>query len=132
MLNSTYIQGRFTEEPEPRSTMNGTSCCSFTLANERIKGEINFIKCFAWGKTADIIIQYCRKGAMVIAEGYLKYRTWEGTRGRQESVELNVEKIHFCGGLQCDGTPSRTGSSAAPPKQTDGFEEITADDDLPF
>lgn len=131
MLNSAHIQGRFTKEPEMRSTANGTLCCSFTLANERVKDEVNYIKCFAWGKLAETIRQYCHQGTMIIADGYFKYRTWEGTRGKQEGVELNVERIHFCGGSRDNNTPART--SAAPPKQTDEFEEIPAgDDDLPF
>ena len=69
-MNLVVLIGRFTRNPELRTTQNGTTFCNFTLAvDRRFKNDngpdADFINCTAWGRTAEVINQYLSKGQQV-------------------------------------------------------------------
>ena len=74
MLNKAILIGRFTRDPELRSTPQGVSTCSFSLAVDRNfvrQGEerkADFINCVAWRTTAEFISRYFHKGNLVAVE----------------------------------------------------------------
>jgi len=97
-MNSVAIVGNLTADPELRHTDSGAAVCSFTVAvNEKYKDkqETYWIDCVAWNKTAELLVQYFRKGNRIGVEGKLTTRTWEGKNGKVKSTEINVSNITF-------------------------------------
>jgi single-strand DNA-binding protein len=101
---TTTITGNLTADPELRFTPTGRPVASFTIANtprfpdrgtgEWKDGETWFVRCSAWGDTAENIAGSLSKGTAVIASGRLRCRTWETTEGdKRATVELTVDDI---------------------------------------
>ena len=83
MLNSVIIMGRLTADPELRTTPNGVSVTSFTVAVDRRfqkQGEekqTDFISVVAWRQTADFVTRFFKKGQMIAVQGSLQVRNYE-------------------------------------------------------
>lgn len=142
-LAKAFIIGNLTRDPETRATPSGAQVTSFSIAvNRTYKGadggqkeQVSFIECVAWGKTGEIIAQYCQKGSPLLVTGRIEQRSWEDkTTGQKRSrVEVVVEDFNFVSG---SGASQGGGSSK---KATDDFapEDLPADeainlDDIPF
>ena len=127
MLNKAVVQGRLTRDPELRTTTSGTAGVSCTVAwSEKYKEQERklFMNCIAWGGNAEFVSKYFRKGAEAVVEGALNTRSWEDQNGnKREVIELNADKIHFCGPKQ---ETAKTREEVP-----EGFEEVD-EDDLPF
>ena len=102
MLNSVQLIGRFTRDPELRTTQSGVSTCSFTIAVDRNfvrQGEerkADFINCVAWRQTAEFITRYFKKGNLIALEGSIQTRNWDDNEGKRHYVtEVVVERTHF-------------------------------------
>lgn len=143
MINNSVIMGRLTATPELKSTPSGTEVSSFTIAVERNyakQGEerqTDFIDCVAWRNTAEFITRYFQKGDMIAVTGYIQTRNYEDKNGnKRKATEIVVNQASFCGNK--GGNQSNQGSYTPPAESpsyqpTGGdFEEIGADDDLPF
>lgn len=108
MVNQTVIQGRMCATPELRRTNSGTAVASFTLAwSEKYKDNERklFLPCVAWGNNAEFASKWFPKGAEVVAAGYLSSRQWKDKNGnKRETVELTVDRMHFCGSKKDGGT----------------------------
>ena len=101
-MNDTNIViaiGRFTRDPELKYTQTGTALTSFSIAvNEKYKEteKVNYFDCVSFGKTAEIICQYCKKGARVAIDGKLSQERWETNEGDKRSkVVIKVDNIQF-------------------------------------
>jgi single-strand DNA-binding protein len=104
MLNVAAIQGRFTQEPELKTTSSGVPVLSFCLAVERqyVKSgeerQADFIDCVAWKNIAEFISKYFSKGSMIVLEGSIQTRNFEDKNGnKRKAVEFLVNKACFCG-----------------------------------
>lgn len=100
MLNKVILQGRLTADVELKSTQNGVSVCSFTLAVDRSYGEkkADFINCVAWRNTAEFIAKYFGKGKMLIAVGELQVRQYQTQNGEKRyATEVIVDEANFAG-----------------------------------
>ena len=106
-FSKAIITGNLTRDPELRNTPNGASVCGFTVAVNRVyrdsngeqKEDVSFIDCSAWGKLAEMIAQYAKKGSGVLVSGRLDQRSWEDkTTGQKRSrTEIVVEDFNFTG-----------------------------------
>jgi len=126
MLNKVILMGRLTRDPELRSTPQGVSTCSFSLAVDRSfvrEGEerkADFINCVAWRQTAEFISKYFKKGNMVALEGSIQTRSWDDQDGKKHYVtEVIVSQVYFAEGKR---------ESEDAPAEID----MGDDDDLPF
>lgn len=135
-MNVVNLIGRLTATPELKTTQKGVSVTSFTLAVDRAytpKGEekqTDFIKCVAWRGTADFITRYFDKGNRIAVNGSLQQRNYTAKDGSNQTVyEVVVDNAYFCETKQA--APSVLHESEEP-SVTDGYEEITTSDDLPF
>ena len=117
-FSKAIITGNLVRDPELRQTPNGASVCSFTVAVNRSfrdaagnqKDEVSFIDCSAWGKLAEIINQYGKKGSGVLVSGRLDQRSWEdkNTGQKRSRVEITVEDFNFVGtGDRADGAATK-------------------------
>ena len=133
MLNHAIVQGRLVADPEMRSTQAGVSVCSFRVAwSEKYKETETklFLSCTAWRATADLICKHFHKGKEIVVEGKLSTREWEDKEGRKcSSVEMTVDKVHFCGSKNDGGQAS--GGYSAPTPDVDA-NDFSDDGKLPF
>ena len=122
-FSKAIITGNLTRDPELRTTPSGASVCSFSVAVNRVyrdsngeqKEDVSFIDCSAWGKLAEMINQYAKKGSGVLVSGRLDQRSFEGKDGtRRSRVEIVVEDFNFTGAARENGGSSSYGDNAAP------------------
>lgn len=99
MVNTVILMGRLVRDPELRHTNSEKPVCNFTVANDNGYGEnrtTSFINCVAWNKTAEFVNKYFSKGKMIIVEGRIQSRTWEGQDGRKNyTVEVIASGVSF-------------------------------------
>lgn len=78
-MNNVQLIGNLTKDIELRKTQSGKSVVNFTLAVARTfnREETDFIQCQAWGKTADILHQYCRKGFKIGLSGNIETGSYD-------------------------------------------------------
>lgn len=138
-FSKAIIAGNITRDPELRTTPNGASVCSFSVAVNRVykdsngdqKEDVSFIDCSAWAGLAEMIAQYAKKGTSVLVSGRLDQRSWEDkdTKQKRSRVEIVVEDFNFTGSSAGrDGNSVSGGSSNA-----NSASEASADmpDDIP-
>ena len=104
MLNSCDFQGRLAADPELRTTQTGKQVASFRMAVDRDMVDANghrptdWLTFTAWGKTAEFVCQYFRKGSTALVECQCQTRSYEDKNGQKRTAtEFVVQKIHFCG-----------------------------------
>ena len=102
MLNSCHFTGRFTADPELRTTQSGISVAGFSLAvqrNYKVDDEYptDFLNFVAWRGTAEFICKHFRKGNLIIVEGSLETRKYTDKEGNNRTAyEIKVDRAHFC------------------------------------
>ena len=134
MLNIAVIMGRLTADPELKTTQNGISVCSFSVAVERNyetngQRETDFINCVAWRQTAEFISRYFHKGSMIAINGSIQQRQYTDKDGnKRNAFEILVDNANFC------GSKSENGNNADVQRDDNGdFEEFNFDEsDIPF
>ncbi|MBO7132319.1 single-stranded DNA-binding protein [Candidatus Saccharibacteria bacterium] len=141
-FSKAIITGNLTRDPELRTTPNGASVCSFSVAVNRVyrdsngeqKEDVSFIDCSAWGKLGEMINQYAKKGSGVLVSGRLDQRSWEDkTSGQKRSrVEIVVEDFNFTGSAPAGGASSASASSAPSDMPDDIPDEEIDLSDVPF
>lgn len=109
-INRVVVAGRLVRDPEMRHSTNGNAFCRFSIANGRTytaggerREETSFLNCVAWGKQAELVAQYMRKGRQVIVDGRLQQRSWQNDQGQKQSiVEIVTDRVQFLGGQSGD------------------------------
>lgn len=128
-MNSIYAIGRIGKDIELKATEAGTSYVKFSLACSRMDKNktTDWFDLVAWGKTAEIISQYCGKGKQIGVIGQLQTRSYTNNEGKNIKVhEIMVNSIEMLGGDQLSQSQSTAQPAPAPqPPQT----KITADDE---
>lgn len=131
-MNKVMLTGRLTKDPELRYTPSGTPVCRFNLAVSRMSadGEADFVPCTAWGKTAENLAQYMRKGGLLAVEGRIQVSTYEQDGKRRWDVHVVAGRIEFMGSKRQDERHEET----TPTRSLEDFgtEVSFSDDDLPF
>ena len=109
MLNIVALMDRLTHTPELKTTQNGTSVCSFSIAVDRTytpKGEerkADFIDIVAWRQTAEFICKYFQKGSMIAIDGSIQTRSYQDKQGgNRTKVEVLANNVSFCGSKAAD------------------------------
>src|SRR3990167_5681308 len=160
-FNQVILMGNLTRDPELRTTPNGTSVCSFSLAlNRSYKNSdgdwqeaTDFIDIVAWGALGERVSQYLSKGRAALVNGRLQSRSWEQDGQKRSKVEVVAQDVTFLGGPS--GAPAaaddKTKAAPAEPaaakpkkggkKKADEDEEVVIEDigdepinldDIPF
>lgn len=104
-LNKVMIIGNMTRDPELKYTPKGTAVADISLAVNRkwndVQGnkqeETTFVGITLWGKTAELVNQYVKKGDPLYVEGRLTQETWEDkeTGKKQTKTKVIGENIQF-------------------------------------
>jgi single-strand DNA-binding protein len=126
-VNKVILIGNLTRDPQLKYLPSQTAVVEFGLAtNRKFKAangedreEVCFVDCSAFGKTAEVINQYCQKGRPLFIEGRLKFDSWEDKQGggKRSKLTVVVENFQFLG--------SREGGGGAPGQDSGGGEDQT-------
>lgn len=126
-LNKVFILGNLTRDPELRQTPTGQAVCTFGVATNRFytnssgqkQKQVEFHNIVAWGRQAEIVNQYLKKGSPVLVEGHLQTRSWQDTQGvKHWRTEIIAERVQLgprAGGFGATG--GRSEESESPPSQ---------------
>ncbi len=111
-MNSTQLLGRLTREVELKYGASGNAYCKFTLAVNRAfkKDETDFISCTAFGKAAETIAEYVRKGDQFAVTGRIQVDVYEKDGEKRYSTGIIVDGFTFISKAKADGT-SNAGAS---------------------
>src|SRR3990167_8118865 len=113
-LNKAFIMGTLTRAPELRQTPSGQAVCSFGVATNRFytdktgqkQKQAEFHNVVAWGKQAEIVNQYLKKGSLIFVEGRIQTRTWQDRKGEKHSGPGFIADRFHLGPRQSGGAGS--------------------------
>ncbi len=148
-LNKAFLFGNLTKDPELKSLPSGIKVVSFGLATNRTWKDKNGVKqestsfhnIVAFGKTAEIMAQYLKKGSSAFVEGRIETRSWDDKNDgtKKYRTEIIVDNFQFgpsSGGPRAESAPkSHKEEAPAKGKQMDTIEYPTEEinpEDIPF
>ncbi len=151
-FNKVILMGNLTRDPETRVTANGNTICKLGLAVSRVystkdgerREETTFVDIDAFGKQAEVITKYMRKGRPIMIEGRLKLDQWESDGQKRSKLGVVLENFQFLGGRDDNDSGSAAGSAgyekSSPPARSSGTsaasnyasDNDTLDEDVPF
>jgi single-strand DNA-binding protein len=138
MFNQVQVLGFVGNDPEIRSLANGNSVANFSIAtserwtdkNSGEKKELTeWHRCVVFGKTADVVGEYVKKGNPLFVTGRLRTEKFKDKEGVERQItKVYVDRVVLQPRQQAEGdaAPARQ-TRAAAPKQEEQF-----DDDIPF
>jgi single-strand DNA-binding protein len=147
-FNKVILAGNLTRDPELRYTSKGTAIARIGLAINRswksetgeTKEEVTFVDVDAFGRTAEVIGQYLKKGRPILVEGRLRLDQWDDKQTGQKRSKLGVvmESFQFMDSNRADGASGGAPRPSAPsapkgdtPPEGDG-PPPPEEDDVPF
>lgn len=120
-LNKVQLMGNITRDPEVRYTPKGTAVTDISLAINRSfnsddgerREETTFVDITFWGRQAEVIGEYMKKGRPLYVEGRLQLDSWEDKTSGQQRSRLKVvgENFQFLGGRDDAGGGGGGGQS---------------------
>lgn len=141
-MNLVILTGRLTRDPELKFGQSGKAYSRFSLAVDRPmqKGEADFINCVAFGKTAELIGEYLRKGRKVGVQGRIQMNRYEVNGEKRTSYDVLVDTIEFLESKSSTGDSSYSAdnsyndgySKAAEPVKSAPVGNTFEDDEFPF
>lgn len=147
-MNAVNLTGRLTNDVELKTTQNGKSVCSYTLAVNRpkVKDTTDFIVCVTWNQGAEYLCKYASKGDKVGVTGVLTSRKWQDKDGNNrvsfEVVTDTVEILSNVANSTNNGQATNNsyspqnnqngGGFATPAAQQGEWETIVDLKDIPF
>ena len=134
-INNVTLTGRLTSDAALSYTTSGTACEKFSLAvSHSVKSadgwrdETDFFDCVLWGKHAETLSTYLRKGQKIAVSGELRQNRWEQDGQKKSKVTINLSSVVLCGG-KSEETKSET-RNVYRKAESPTTAEFT--DDIPF
>ena len=147
-FNKVILAGNLTRDPELRYTPKGTAIAKIALAINRTwktetgenREEVTFVDVDAFGRQAEVIAQYVKKGRPLLVEGRLKLDQWEDKTTHQKKSRLGVtlESFSFLDSGGGGGSPKGGGGEEMSPRSASSAPSASPEssgpeeDDVPF
>lgn len=149
-FNKVILLGNLTRDVELRYTANNTPVAGWGMAiNRKWKNqqgeqqeEVVFVDLDAFGRVAEVVNQYVRKGDPLLIEGRLKLDQWQDRDGNNRSkLKVVVESVQLLGGGQGGGDQRQSQRRSSPPAYSgpaarhapqQGAHQVIDDSDIPF
>lgn len=116
-INSVTLSGRLGRDPEVKYFESGTANAKFSIAVDRPQKDAptDWFECVAWGKTSEIVANYCKKGSQIGVTGAISLETWtDGTTGNQRFKHIvNVQSVTLLGSKSDNTSGGNTSSAGA-------------------
>ena len=148
-LNKAIVIGNLTRDPELRSLPSGIKVCSFSLATNRVWKDKNGAKqesadyhnVVVFGRQAETVAQYMKKGNSILVEGRMQTRSWDDKTSGEK--KYRTERVSDRTQFGPKGGSSTGGESAGPAKSSNNKpqeeidtieypEEDINPEDIPF
>jgi single-strand DNA-binding protein len=136
-LNKVLLVGNLTRDPELRAIPSGTKVVQLGIATNRTwkdqsgarKEATEFHNVVAFGRQAETLAQYCKKGSSLYIEGRLQTRSWEGQDGKKNyRTEIVLENFQFGPRAAGAGFGGGQQGAASAPAQRQGDSEAPQKD----
>jgi len=147
-LNKALVYGNLTRDPEMKSLPSGTQVTSFSIATNRVwkdkdggkQESPEFHNIVVFGRQAETVAQYLKKGSSALVEGRMQTRSWESDGVKKYRTEIVADRVQFGPRAGGPGEPSATVStggadvpqSQAPATDIEYPEEDIKPEDIPF
>lgn len=150
-LNKVFLYGNLTRDPELKSLPSGTQVANFAVATNRVYKDKNGAKqesveyhnIVSFGKQAEVITQYLKKGRGIFVEGRIQTRSWDDKASGQKRYRTEVVLENFQFGPSAGGAAARTNADSTrtsaeggqPQAAAEGIqypEEDVKAEDIPF
>jgi single-strand DNA-binding protein len=144
-LNKAMIIGNLTRDPEIKALPSGIKVASFSVATNRVWKDKNGVKqenvdyhnVVVFGKQAEIVGQYMRKGSSILVEGRMQTRSWDDASGvKKYRTEVVVDRMQFGPKREGGVAPSFGGAPVEDDKKAldtiEYPEEEINPEDIPF
>ena len=141
MFNLVVLTGRLTADPELKTTSNGLSVTTFSIAVDRRyrsgeERQTDFINIVAWRQSAEFITKYFKKGSLIGIEGSIQTRRYQDKNGNNRTAfEVVVNNVQFVESKRDSGSPMGDPAPASfSNADVNDFADLgdATDDDLPF
>jgi len=148
-LNKAILIGNLTRDPELKAIPSGNKVCTFSIATNRTYKDANGVRqektdyhnIVVWGKTAENVATYMKKGSQILVEGRMETRSWDdaATNTKKYRTEIIADTVQFGSkntGTSTSSAPSQSSSpSVKKEEEIDTIEypeeQINAED-IPF
>lgn len=139
-LNKAIIVGNLTRDPELKTLPSGQPVTSFGMATNRYfkdrdgnkQDAVDYHNLIAFGKQAELIAQYLRKGSQLLVEGRIQTRSWDKDGQKMYRTEIIVEQMQFGSRKEGDAAPETQARRADIQAEIDRrLGKDTAPDDAP-
>jgi single-strand DNA-binding protein len=152
-LNKAMVIGNLTRDPETKALPSGIKVCNFSVATNRTWKDKNgakqesadFHNVVVFGRQAEIVQQYMKKGSSIMVEGRMQTRSWDADGGKKYRTEIIADRIQFgprasgtggggnYGGGQNQTNPQDSEAMKAPELETIEYPEDDINpEDIPF
>ena len=145
-LNKAILIGNLTRDPELKAIASGNKVCTFSIATNRTYKDANGVRqektdyhnIVVWGKTAENVATYMKKGSQILVEGRMETRSWDdaATNTKKYRTEVIADTVQF--GSKPSGGSSSSSQAPASKKEEEDIdtieypeEQINAED-IPF
>ena len=141
-INKVQLYGNLTRDPEQKALPSGQAVANFSVATNRSwkdketgkqQEQVEYHNVVAFGKTAEVIAQYLKKGRPVLVEGRLQTRTWDKDGVKHYRTEVVVDTFQFGPSLKDGSAPASSSSStasAAPDPLAHEFDQSAPEGDM--
>ena len=135
-LNKAFLYGNLTRDPELKALPSGAQVVSFGLATNRTYKDksgqkqetAEFHNIVAFGRTAEVIAQYMKKGRPIFVEGRIQTRSWDDKESGKKNYRTEIVVVSFQfgadGGRAEGGSPSVAGKAKEGGKQAEEIDTI--------
>lgn len=147
-LNKALIYGNLTRDPELKSLPSGTQVTTFSIATNRVwkdkdgakQENVEFHNIVVFGRQAETVAQYLKKGSSALVEGRMQTRSWESDGVKKYRTEIIADRVQF-GPRSGGSAPSKDVSTggADVPQSAESLssdieypEEDIKPEDIPF
>lgn len=131
-INTATLHGNLGQDPELKTSQGGKSFCNFSIATSDGWGEnkkTNWHRCTAFGKLAEIIAEYVKKGDEIVVSGSIDYNEHEG----KKYTSILVNDFSLCRNATSHGGGNQDqGSAPSASKTTSKDLDPSQHNDLPF
>lgn len=127
-MNNVTLMGRLTRDPELKYSQAGKAYCRFTVAVNRDfnKDEADFINCLAFGKTAETIAEYFKKGKRMAIVGRIQTGSYQNSNGDTVyTTEVVADRFEFVDSAKSDTSKNHSYSN-------NNDDVLDDNDDFPF
>ena len=143
-VNKVTLIGNLGNDPELRSTQSGSAVANITLATseswrdkvtQETKERVEWHRVIFFGRLAEVVNEYLRKGSQVYVEGRIQTRKWQDKDGNDRyTTEIVANEMQMLGsrGTNSESPTNQQSASTSQPASQSAIVNEPFDDDIPF